>query len=302
MIQKFNFKLINENLLNLPFFVFRKFNINNFGIFSKFLFFLYAKFMILIIQLFNKNIFCFIMNIFFGNDGRIKYINELEMYLKLYNSELIYYPNKTRILGSMVDHDYELNNLLYSYSLENFNFNNDDLIIDCGANVGNLYSAIRKYHPNFQYIGFEPDTKVFECLKLNISIKKNVTLYKYSLSNKEEITNLYINSETGDSSLEFFDTNQFEEVQTKKLDDFNFKKIKLLKIDAEGHELEVLKGSVDTLKHIEFITVDMGAEKNDGNDNTVSSVVNFLLNNNFELVNFKEKRTTGLFKNLIYNK
>ena len=102
-----------------------------------------------------------------------------------------------------------------------------------------------------------------------------VNLDKYSLSNKEEITNLYINSETGDSSLEFFDTNQFEEVQTKKLDNFNFKKIKLLKIDAEGHELEVLKGSVDTLKHIEFITVDMGAEKNDGNDNTVSSVVNF---------------------------
>jgi hypothetical protein len=44
----------------------------------------------------------------------------------------------------------------------------------------------------------------------------------------------------------------------------------------------------------------MGAEKGNDNKNTVSSVTNFLIRQNFELVNFKETRTTGLFKNLIY--
>ena len=44
----------------------------------------------------------------------------------------------------------------------------------------------------------------------------------------------------------------------------------------------------------------MGAEKGDS-ENTVALVTNYLLSQNFGLVNFKENRTTGLFKNLIYN-
>ena len=76
---------------------------------------------------------------------------------------------------------------------------------------------------------------------------------------------------------------------------------KLLKIDAEGHELEVLLGAKNTLSNIEYIAVDMGAEKGDKGENTVALVTNYLLSQNFGLVNFKENRTTGLFKNLIYN-
>ena len=75
---------------------------------------------------------------------------------------------------------------------------------------------------------------------------------------------------------------------------------KLLKVDAEGHELEVLMGSRETLKITEYICIDMGGEKGEFNKNTVSEVTNFLLDNNFRLLDFNENRITGLFENKKY--
>ena len=46
-----------------------------------------------------------------------------------------------------------------------------------------------------------------------------------------------------------------------RLDNFNFKKIKLLKVEAEGAEPEVLLGTAKILKRIEFISVDCGPER-----------------------------------------
>ena len=51
------------------------------------------------------------------------------------------------------------------------------------------------------------------------------------------------------------------EVNTKALDSFKYPQIKLLKIEAEGAELEVLQGSVDTLSNVEYISVDYGPKE-----------------------------------------
>ena len=47
------------------------------------------------------------------------------------------------------------------------------------------------------------------------------------------------------------DYNDYEEVEQKKIDDFNFdKKISFMKIDIQGYDLMALKGSIKTiLKH-----------------------------------------------------
>ena len=65
--------------------------------------------------------------------------------------------------------------------------------------------------------------------------------------------------------------------QTITLDSLTLNKIKLLKIDAEGSEIEVLKGGINTLGKIEFIAVDMGPEKGLHSLNTVSEVTNFFI-------------------------
>ena len=42
---------------------------------------------------------------------------------------------------------------------------------------------------------------------------------------------------------------------------FRFQNVKLIKIDGEGHELEILHGAVETLKRTMYITIDHGPEK-----------------------------------------
>ena len=54
-----------------------------------------------------------------------------------------------------------------------------------------------------------------------------------------------------------------------------------IKLEAEGHEIEVLKGSVNTLKNTEYITVDYGPEKGKEGNMTLPEVTNFLFKENF---------------------
>jgi FkbM family methyltransferase len=296
-----NFNQFKETIVDLPFFVYRKKNVSNMNLLSKIIFVIISKFIILIYKLFNEQLFCFLMNLFYKKDGKISFSKKYKTFIKQHKDSEIHYPNKTRILGSMVNHKYELDNLVYSYGLENFKIEKNDLIIDCGANIGNFYLSINRFIETFNYIAFEPDPKVFECLELNLDKFNNVELYCVGLSSENNIKKFYVNDETGDSSLEEFKSKFSIDINSKELDSFKYEKVKLLKIDAEGHELEVLLGAKNTLSNIEYIAVDMGAEKGKENENTVSSVINFLINQNFKLVNFNETRTTGLFKNCIYN-
>lgn len=298
---KLNIEHLDEKLINLPFFVFRKKNLNKRSKFRKFIFLFQSYLVILCFKSFNKKLLCVLMNLFYKDDGKVSYSESKNLYSKEYENNLIYFPNKYRLSGSMVNHDYELMNLLDSYCLDSFNLDPDDTIIDCGANVGNLYLAISKFHKKFNYVGFEPDINVYECLKLNTLNSSNVEIHNFGLSDTNSIDNIfYIDSNHGDSSLEYFDSSSEIKIETKKLDSLKMEKIKLFKIDAEGHELEVLIGSKETLKVTEYICIDMGGEKGEFNQNTVSEVTNFLLDNNFRLIDFNENRITGLFENKKY--
>ena len=112
--------------------------------------------------------------------------------------------------------------------------------------------------------------------------------------NKEE--DFYLDNEGGNSSLIDFGAQKSIKVQSKKLDSFNFKNIKLLKIDAEGYEPEVLEGAVNTLKEIEYVSVDFGSERGVKQENTVAEVNKIMYENNFHLYKFSEFRIIGLYK------
>ena len=58
-----------------------------------------------------------------------------------------------------------------------------------------------------------------------------------------------------------------------KLDDFKIKQIKLLKIDAEGYEPEVLSGSIATLSQTEYVAVDFGPERGLEQKDTIIAIV-----------------------------
>ena len=64
-------------------------------------------------------------------------------------------------------------------------------------------------------------------------LQNSAELFNKGLSNKEGVNKFYLDNFGGNSSLVYFGENNFIEIETSRLDNFNFGKIKLLKIDAE---------------------------------------------------------------------
>ena len=184
------------------------------------------------------------------------------------------------------------------YLLQHIKFNNGDTIIDCGANVGDLFLFFKKKSININYIGFEPSPMEFKCLERNISggDLKNIGLWS-----SDGFENFYISSEQADSSL--IKPNKYSskiEVKTVKLDNIVSKKIKLFKLEAEGAEPEILQGAMNSLSKIEYISADLGFEEGKNSESTLVPVINFLMRNNFDLVEINHERLVALFKNRQY--
>ena len=286
-------------LVNLPPFMFRGVNVNNMGAISKLFFILKGKILSLIVNKTNNTLFCKLLNLIYKKDGKInfydgKYIKENK------NFQKIYYPNK-RILRVVNNYEIQLEKIFNTYCINSVNLKNGDLVLDCGANTGELFLSIKKRGIEIDYVGFEPDKEAFTCLVLNTNMTENKH-FNLGLSNKNNNKNFYFDSEGGNSSFIDFGSDNFEVVETKRLDSLKFdKKIKLLKIDAEGYEPEVLEGSIRCLENIEYISVDFGAERGEKGNTTLVKVNQILTENNFQLVELSEYRLVGLYKNSFIN-
>ena len=281
-------------ILNLPPFTYRGVDFNSKSILFKVFFIIRGKLIGFIINNFKKNVFCNLINIFYPKKSKIYYKDTF--YMKdIENVGTITYPNK-RILR-IVHHEDLLKRIYETYCLHHLEFSNGDIVIDCGANVGELYVSFLYNNINVDYIGIEPDSKTFECLTKNAKGEDN-KFFKTALSNKIGKKEFYLDNYGGNSSLEKFDNVKSRTLHTNTIDNLDLPtKIKLLKLDAEGHELEVFQGAKGTLSNVEFIAVDYGFEKGLDQSSTIVEVNNFLLENNFELYKFSEYRLVGLYKN-----
>jgi FkbM family methyltransferase len=291
---KFNLPYI----INLPPFMFRGVDVNKMNTVEKLFFIFKGKFLSLVINKVNGKAFCKIVNLFYREESKIYFQDNL------YKKEINYlgnisYPNK-RILRMVNNHTVQLNKLIDSYCISDIEIKDGDVVIDCGANVGELNLALKSKKINIQYIAFEPDPEAFECLKLNNSENIN-TLYSSALSNKIGTQNLHLDSLGGNSSLLNFGENKSIEVSSTTLDSLNIKdSIKLFKVEAEGFEPEVVNGSINTLKNINFVSVDFGHERGPEQKSTIVEVNKLLLENNFELIKFIEHRLILLYENKKY--
>ncbi len=148
----------------------------------------------------------------------------------------------------------------YEKSIVNWAIHNivkeDMNVIDIGAHIGwySIHLAKKAKH----VYSFECSPKSFNYLCANIALNKldyNITKYNIALSNKKTTTKYYIRDPldgggNGICKLQKDDTNNTPhiDVYTDTLDSFNLNNIGFIKIDVEGHELEVLMGATETLK------------------------------------------------------
>lgn len=151
----------------------------------------------------------------------------------------------------------------------------NDIVIDCGANVGD----ISKYFLRRKAIvhAFEPNPFAFEILSERFP-KKNITYYQQAVFNEKGKKKLFLHEwsvrdeilgSTGSSLFKEKDNvleDKFVEVEVIRLVDFINKinkQIRILKIDIEGAEYELLTDLIhsETYKKIDFIYVETHAEK-----------------------------------------
>ena len=161
---------LNPEIIKVPAFMTKFVNVDEMSFLSKLKLILKGKFTAFIFKKASNNFICKYLNLFFKFNGKLVY--EENKFIKINQNSKLYYPN-LRITRVLLDEKYFLEHLYDSYLLNNIDFNNQDLVIDCGANVGELYLSIKSNNPNIQYIGFEPDDQVFECLQLNTNSKSS---------------------------------------------------------------------------------------------------------------------------------
>jgi FkbM family methyltransferase len=167
-------------------------------------------------------------------------------------------------------------------------------IIHIGGHYGQEYDLYRVL--NVPVIFFEPLSNNYRILKDKVKNNDNVQTFQCALGNENK--KILMNVETVNNSqsssilkpkkhLEQYPHITFdhiEEVHMFRLDDIEIEKenYNFLNIDVQGYELEVLKGSVDILKNIDYIISEVNRDEVYENCAKVEELDQFLNQFNFE--------------------
>ncbi len=144
------------------------------------------------------------------------------------------------------------------------NINDKKIIIDIGANIGSVSLPLAKIFRNSRIISIEPTIYAFSRLRKNVSLnpnlKKRINLLNICISNKKmeikEVHSSWNFLNNGKKHKVHLGTLKKTSLKMKKLDQIcsKFKNVNLIKIDVDGHELDVLKSGKKTImKHKPFI-------------------------------------------------
>jgi FkbM family methyltransferase len=140
----------------------------------------------------------------------------------------------------------------------------DGLVLDIGANLGTFCIPLAQKIPQLKFHAFEPQRIVSYQLCANVVINslENVYVYELALSNESVSVDLAmpdytketnigafsIDSEVRGNEYECKTVNTTDRIDLIPLDYLTFDNVRLIKVDVEGHELEVLKGGIETIK------------------------------------------------------
>ena len=136
------------------------------------------------------------------------------------------------------------------------------VIFDIGANEGNYSKKIMELNPNAELYAFEPHPKTFKKLQ-EVADEFSFKAFNFGVGDKNETLKIYdYKYKDGSQHASIFKdviekVHKSEFIEHKinliKIDDFcknsNIAKINLLKIDAEGNELNILMGAAELIKN-----------------------------------------------------
>ncbi len=218
------------------------------------------------------------------------------------NSEEIWLVTPIRLYKYIDGLNSRLKRLAKIYFLDRVPLRPGDTVVDCGANIGEIGLWLARQHEDIKYFAVEPGPKEGVALRRNLP---DATHDAMALWSEDGDMKLFLEPETADSSLS--DQGSGAETVTIKtcqlgtyLHCNGIDHVRLLKIEAEGSEPEVLAGAASVLDRVDYIAVDMGPER-EGCYNTVQACVTLLSTAGFNFLAYDHRRHTGLFSRIEAN-
>tara|TARA_R100000908_G_scaffold54689_1_gene29941 strand:- start:3 stop:686 length:684 start_codon:yes stop_codon:yes gene_type:complete len=169
---------------------------------------------------------------------------------------------------------------------------NPDLFIEAGANNGETSIRVHNKFPSCDVVAYEANEFIYN-QSVHLFDNNPVKYLNVALSDKVGKSKFFIAKgsdgpmyEAWNNSLKQKDGWEYEE-QEVKVDtiDNRFKDSKHSRIamwvDVEGHAMEVLKGSSETLKRVELLKIELERIQHWKDQSVDEEVAGFLLDNNF---------------------
>jgi FkbM family methyltransferase len=170
------------------------------------------------------------------------------------------------------------------------------VVFDVGANVGQSALKFKNAFAKAKIFCFEPVTNTFNEMKKNVE-GMDVICHRMALGNEESRRTIYLTDQSLTSSLiKPKEACETEEVVLSTADKFavdnNIEHIDLMKIDAEGFDLEVLKGAKGLLSsgRVSFVLVEVGFHPNDNRHELFDDVRNFLMPMGYSVFGIYDQR------------
>ena len=180
-------------------------------------------------------------------------------------------------------------------------------VFDVGAHEGETLEYLKKIKSISKIYSFEPQIEIYNKTLKKYDSDNRIILNNLALSSNTEDKIFFINALSSTSSFSILDKdslwlkikniilNEKDSIKdsiilkTSTIDKYvnenNINIIDLLKIDTEGHELEVLMGSQKTIKEnkVKYILIELHSSKMYKNYSKIK-IEQFLKNNNFILM------------------
>ena len=182
--------------------------------------------------------------------------------VNVFGTQYLVFKGNDLISNALKQGGYEVE--VFALSQKLLQKHKDGVVLDIGANLGSFSLPLAKANPHLTFHSFEPQRIVYYQLCGNTLINglDNVHCHNFGLSNESKrfeivvpdyatetnIGAFSVDEETRDNDYECKTEGVKETMVVFPLDDGRHQNIRLIKIDVEGHELEVIKGGIDTIK------------------------------------------------------
>lgn len=235
-----------------------------------------------------------------------------EKLIEVNKSEMIVYPNRGAIHTDLFLHK-KREPLCTDYLIRSGVIGTGDVVMDIGANIGYYVLAEAKIvGKTGKVYAVEPVASNFKLLQKNVSLNNltNVSAFQYAVGDKNLITEIFVSNLSNlcavNKDAAGGNIVGVQPVRMMTIDEFvkDKKMPKLIRMDVEGYEYEILKGMSSTLKSDIKILMELHAVPKYLSPKKLDEIYNMLEQNRFraKFVVFENKVTENKLVEFFYKK